>query len=227
MSTENEEQAKKDFDKERQAVDQERANAARARAEAQAARQEAEALKQRMAALEQQIAEAKGKEDAAKSVDLPDIPTEEASIEALAEYARRAKKILADQAIELAVLKGTVTKSQKDKEQETEAQRQARYADQVLEEVCSNFDAEYGAEHRNEALKLMTAMNKEQGPPATPHKAMLRLKDCYRQAVKDSEKSKPPRIPSDSGRGGSRPSFKPASIKPGSLDEVAAQFAKT
>lgn len=233
MSTETnqneQDKSKQEFDKARQAADQERANAARARAEAQAARQEAETLKQRMAALEAEIQAAKGKEDAAKSVDLPDIPMEEASVEALAEYSKKAKKIIADQARKLAELDQAVTQARRERERETEAQRQARYADQVLEEVCTAFDKEFGAEHRNAALKRMSEINQEQGFPATPHKAMLRLRDCYAEVAKghkDAE-SKSSRTPSDPGRGGTRPSFRPADIKAGSLDEVAAQFGAT
>jgi hypothetical protein len=225
----NEEQAKKDFDKERQAADQERANAARARADAQAARQEADSLKARMAAMEADIAAAKGQKNAMDSVDLPEIPTEEASVEALAAYSQKAKKIIADQARKLAELDQKVTKSEKDTAAATEAQKNARYADQVLEEVCTEFDNEFGPNLRNDALKRMTDLNKTEGLPQTPHKAMLRLRTCYREAAKEASKpdSKSPRTPSDPGRGGSRPSYKPASIKPGSLDEVAQQFAKT
>lgn len=212
-----------------QQILQERANAERARAEAQAARQGAENLKGRMAALEQQIAAVKGKEDAAKSVDLPDIPDEEASIESLASYARRAKKILADQAAELAELRQTVTKTRQDRDQEEAAKKQARYADQVLEEVCTAFDEEYGAEHRNAALKRMSEINAKEGMPQTPHKAMLRLRSCYAEVAKSAKetKSDKPRTPSDPGRGGTRPSFKDPEIKRGSLDEVAAQFGAT
>ena len=228
MSIENEEQAKKDFDKERQAADQERANAARARADAQSARQEADSMRQRMTALEAEIQAAKGQKDAMNSVDLPEIPTEEASVEALAQYSQKAKKIIAEQARKLAELDQKVSKSEKDKAAETEAQRSSRYADQVLEEVCTEFDDEFGPNLRNDALKRMTEINKTEGLPQTPHKAMLRLRTCYREAAKEAKtEPKSPRTPSDSGRGGSRPSFKPASIKPGSLDEVAQQFAKT
>jgi hypothetical protein len=228
----NEEQAKKDFDKERQAADQERANAVRARADAQAARQEAEQLKQRTQTLEAEIAAAKGIANAEKNVELPDIQTEEASVETLAEYSRKAKKIIAEQARKLAELDQKVSKSEKDRATETEAQRNSRYADQVLEEVCTEFDNEFGPNLRNDALKRMTEMNKAEGLPQTPHKALLRLRTCYREAAKEAKdsiksESKSPRIPSDSGRGGHRPSYAPAKIKPGSLDEVAEQMAIT
>jgi colicin import membrane protein len=225
---ENEEQAKKDFDKERQAADQERANAARARADAQSARQEAEQSRQRMTQLEADLQAIKGQKDAMNSVDLPEIPTEEASVEALAQYSQKAKKIIAEQARKLAELDQKVSKSEKDKAAETESKRASSYADQVLEEVCTEFDDEFGPNLRNDALKRMTEINKTEGLPQTPHKAMLRLRSCYRDAAKEAKaESKSPRIPSDPGRGGSRPSYKPAAIKPGSLDEVAQQFAKT
>lgn len=225
----NEAKAKQDFDKARQAADQEKANAVRARADAQSARQEADQLKQQMAELKAEIATARGKADAEKSVDLPDILTEEASVETLATYSQKAKKIIAEQARKLAELDQKVSKSERDRASETESQRQSRYADQVLEEVCTDFDNEFGPNLRNDALKRMAEMNKTEGLPPTPHKAMLRLRTCYREAAKEAEKaeSKSPRVPSDSGRGGSKPSFKPVSIKPGSLDEVAAQFEKT
>jgi hypothetical protein len=224
-ATKNQEQ----WDKERQRADQETANARKAREEATLLRNQIAQQQAESAAMRKQFEELSATVNAGRSVvdALPDLDVENASTADLAAAIKKAGTLITEQAKELARLQ---TKA-KQYEEESAADKAARVAreqaDQTLNEVCEELDAEFGAGYRNEAIKLMQTKNAEQGRPESPAKAVLRLRSCYREIkeskAKENKAKNPPHT--DTGGGGSRPSFGGKQIKKGSLDEVAAQVA--
>jgi hypothetical protein len=225
------EKAKAEFDKDRQRADQAEANFRKAQAEKEHAMSQMSQLQQQMDAQQKQFAELKAQSDASKSVTdaLPDL-NEESSIEDIAKVVSASKKIIAEQSRELASLRTKASQN----EQETVKEKQEREAserrNQVLNDVCADLEEEFGAGLRNEALKLMEKMNDEVGLPTNPAKAVLRLRTCFKkvkESKKTDEKKTPAKVPvTDTGGGGSRPSFGNPKIKKGSLSDVSAQYGK-
>lgn len=222
-----------DFDKERQRVDQERANVERLKAERATLRDELSLARKEQAAQAAKIAELTSTIEAKKSVveAFPDIDPEEATVDDVAKALQATKKIIADQAYQLAELRSK-TESQTQRQVAEEQRRKQQEADDaLLADVCSELEEEFGAGLRNEAIKLMEAENAEKGLPANAAKAVLRLRKCFRKASEHAEsksksRSKETPAPVDSGGGGYRPSFGVPEIKEGSLDEVSLQYRK-
>jgi hypothetical protein len=225
------EKAKAEFDKDRQRADQAEANFRKAQAEKEHATTQLSQLQQQMDAQQKQLAELKAQGEASKSIadNLPTL-TEDATIEDIARVVTASHKIIADQAKELAALKTKASRY----EEETGKERQEREArerrNKVLEEVCTELEEEFGAGIRNDALKLMEKVNEEQGLPVNPAKAVLRLRQCYKKVSEDktteTKKATIKAPVTDTGGGGSRPSFGNTKIKKGSLSDVSTQYGK-
>lgn len=226
------EKADGEFDKERQRADQAEANFRKARVEKQQVSAQMTQLQQQFEQQQRQLAELNAQSEASKSIaeSLPDINIEDATIEDVAKVVAASKKIIAEQAKELASLKTKASQY----EQESARERQDREArerrNQVLNDVCTELEEEFGSGLRNDAIKLMEQMNEEHGFPENPAKAVLRLRKCFK-TVKDNKKvgnktNTDKHLVTDTGGGGERPAFGKPEIKKGSLEEVSAQYSK-
>lgn len=215
-----------DWDKTRQQADIERANAEKARAEVARTKSELEEARQQLAEQKQQLEALNAKESATKSVDelIPDLNDDDITFESLAASLRSSKQLIKSQAEQIAELKNTASRYQQSKAQE-EAKKSA---EALLNKVCSEFDEEFGAGLRNDAIRLMEQKTKENGP-VYGAEAVLRLRSCYREVAKTKKKDTPKpnsQIKTDTGGGGGRPSIGEAKIKKGSLKDVSAQLRK-
>lgn len=218
----------KDFDKERQRADQEASNAARARETASTLSSENATLKGDMAAMQTRLNQIDSDSAAAKAIDsvLSDIDPNDASAEDLASVAVETKKVITTLAQDVATLKSSTAKSDAEREREKQAEESEARDNAVLNDVCNDFETEFGAGLRNKAIALMEKTNKEKGLAVNPAKALLRLRDCFKQVseVKDDDTGDPHFT--DTGGGGGRPFVTSPEIKEGSLDDVAAQYKK-
>ncbi len=220
------EKADGQFDKERQRADQAEANYRKTAAEKEQMTSQVSQLQQQLAEQQRQFAELNAQSQASKSIEiaLPDINLEDATIEDVAKVVAASKKVIAEQAKQLAALNAKASRfEQRTAEEEAKLQR-----NKVLNDVCEDLEGEFGAGLRNDAIKLMEKMNAEQGLPANPAKAVLRLRQCFKLAKEDkaSGKDKDKPLITDTGGGGDRPGFKKPQIQKGSLEEVSAQYAK-
>jgi len=221
-----------EFDKERQRADQAEANFRKAQAEKQQMSTQMSQLQQQFEQQQRQLAELNAQSKASKSIaeSLPDINIEDATIEDVAKVVAASKKIIADQAKELASLKTKANQYEQESAKER-AEREARERrNQVLNDVCAELEEEFGSGLRNDAIKLMEQMNEEHGLPENPAKAVLRLRKCFK-TVKDKKASNKETNPNrhlitDTGGGGERPAFGNPEVKKGSLEEVSAQYGK-
>jgi len=215
------------FDKERQRADQAEANARKAREELNARNQELDKLRTEQEELRSQLGELTTKKDAATGIAslIPDVSPDDANAEDLANANTALKKVLTDIAQEVASLKSKTEKSEK---QQTEAARRAeieKRQNETLNRVCTEFESEYGKGTRNAALKLMSDMNEQQGEPDSPADAFLRLRSCFKTVSEKKASGHDLDADTDLGGGGGRPLISPKTVKPGSLDDVASQYA--
>jgi len=225
------EKADGEFDKERQRADQAEANFRKVQVEKQQVLAQMTQLQQQFEQQQKQLAELNAQSEASKSIadSLPDINIEDATIEDVAKVVTVSKKIIAEQAKELASLKTKASQYEQESAKER-AEREARERrNQVLNDVCTELEEEFGSGLRNDAIKLMEQMNEEHGLPENPAKAVLRLRKCFK-TVKENKKTnktdtdKP--LVTDTGGGGERPAFGNPEVKKGSLEEVSAQYGK-
>lgn len=225
------EKADGQWDKERQRADQAEANFHKAKAEKDQIGSQLTQLQQTISQQQQQIAELSAQNTATKSIadSMPDIDIENATIEDVAKVVSASKKIIAEQAKQLANLNTKASRFEQESVRERTDREAAERRNQVLNEVCSELEEEFGAGLRNDAIKLMEKMNEEQGLPTSSAKATLRLRQCFKKVKegnedKKSDKGKP--VITDTGGGGSRPTLGNPNIKKGSLEDVSAQYSK-
>lgn len=110
--------------------------------------------------------------------------------------------------------------------EETASQRQADEAKtQTRERILGALDGEYGAEHRNNAVKMAQELvdtGKESQPKDVLDADRL-MRKCYKKLATEKTAAKKTSTASDSGSGSvSHPSQ--SGIKEGSMDDVKAQM---
>jgi hypothetical protein len=179
--------------------------------------------------LKQQLAEAEAK---AAEAGIEDVKLDESEYEAGDVKIVRAINILKKQV----EAKDTKIKNLEKKASDYEADIARDKAEQAknsrYNELLAELDEEYGAEHRNAAVKLFNEKaDKGEVPKGSPAKATLIMNRCYKEAKaeadkanKDKDKDKTPALDTGSG-GGTAPSLSGVQLKEGSLDEVAEQAA--
>ena len=213
----------KDWDKSRQHVDQANARAAKAEATASQYQQQLQQAQSAQTKLEERLAALEGK---AKGKGVDEAELDESEYEGTDLALVKAIKALKHG---IAAKGGTIDKLEKkiaDYEQaETSKARKAQQA-QVYEDLLSDLDTEYGAQHRNSAIAAFNKLVKA-GRVATgnPIKAARMMEKCYRTAAKYKGSRKSPAL--DTGTGGSVPSpLGTTRLKEGSLAQVSAQVQK-
>lgn len=222
------EKAEAGFDKEKQKLEIAEANFRRAKAEKEQMSTQMQQMQQQFEQQQKQIAELSAQRSADSSIadQLPDINVEDASIEDVAKVMAASKKIIAEQARKLASLETKASNYEQESAKEKAERQDRERKNQILNEVCSDLEEEFGSGLRNDAIKLFEKITEEQGAPENPAKAVLRLRKCFKQ-VKDTKATKGSRpLITDTGEGGNRPTFSNPKIKKGSLDDVADQYAK-
>lgn len=220
-----EEKPEAKFDRERQRADQAEANWRKERQERERVSGELTDLRMTAERLQAQIAELTKARKASESDDLPEVP-DDASIEDLLAVTKATGKVIRNLREQLADLKTSTAKHQ----EETRAEREQREAEErrnaTLEKVCTRLEKKHGTGLRNRAIQMMESRIDKGDKPADPAEAALMLDDCFMEAKQEREDKKKQEGPAgDSGGGGTRPKLGPGKIKPGSLAEVAAQFA--
>lgn len=228
--TPEEQKAIDDARKSEQQLEQEKANAERAREVARqaqtdlaAANSETEKLKEQLAA-----AEAKATEAGIADVELDEKEYEGTDLAIVRAIKAVNQKIAAkDTEIKSLQKKATGYETQAAKDEATAAQNSA------YEELLTDLDTEYGADIRNDALKLWQEKVKDgKVPKGKPAQATRIMERCYKEAKTAKEKASTKKdksgLPLDKGSGGGEtPNLSGVEIKEGSLDEVDAQVAKT
>lgn len=108
--------------------------------------------------------------------------------------------------------------------EQNEQQRQnARHKDQVTERILTPLDDEFGAKHRNAAMKMADRLvdTGQESQPQDAIAGMTLMRKCYKEVSKVKEPKES--VPSDSGGGGIQ---KGGSRKTGSRAEVLADMKK-
>ena len=107
---------------------------------------------------------------------------------------------------------------------EREAENVKRSRDATYNELLSGLDEEYGAQHRNAAVKAFDKLAAEGKVPNNAALATRAMERCYKDAAKVA-KDNPKKVPLDPGSGGGSPNLgRKVKLKPGSLAEVTAQL---
>jgi len=230
--TADEQRAIDDARKNEQQVEQERANAERAREEARQAQTDLEAsqtantkLQEKLEAAEVAAAEAGITDVELKEDDYKDAPSDLAMVKAINTLKTKLEASNKRSAALEKKAKGYEQQAQND---QAKAARNAAY-----DEILTDLDDEYGADVRNEALKIWQEKVKAgEIPKGKPAQATRIMEKCYKQAkaAKDEAtkkaKDKSPSLDTGSG-GGSGPNLTKTEIKEGSLDDVAEQVGQT
>jgi uncharacterized protein (DUF3084 family) len=224
------EKADGQWDKERQRADQAEANFRKAQAEKDKLNAQMEQMQQQYQQQRNQLAELNAQSQATKSItdSLPDIDPENADIEDIAKAVSASRRIIAEQAKEVAALKAKASQYEQETTRERQQREERERRNQTLNEICTDLEEEFGSGLRNDAIKLMEKMNEEQGLPSNSAKAVLRLRNCFKKAKEDKGKNTDTAkvLMTDTGGGGGRPVFGNPNIKKGSLDDVAGQYSK-
>jgi len=224
--------AEQDFDKERQRADQAEANLRKTKVEQEQLQQKLAEQKASAEQLAKQIDELKAAKGASDEVEslLGDFDPENASLEDYGTALKQIGGMVRDLKSELASVRSRAEQTA----EETESERQQRQAEdakaKTYNRVCTRLEKKYGDGLRNRATELFQEKVKLEGPPSDPADATLRLDECFAEAKEEAAKAKKKdaestkKVTTDTGGGGVRPSYGDVQIKPGSLDDVAAQF---
>jgi len=131
---------------------------------------------------------------------------------------------------------GLITKLQEhiDSQQKTDRERQLTQARSAIEEeIYATCDEEFGAQFRNEAIKMADDLvdDGEAAQPKTQMQGYTLMRRCYAEVAKKHAKPAPKTketVPTDSGlRGLNHTEIGDSEeFKPGSLDQVKADIAK-
>jgi hypothetical protein len=222
------------FDKERQAKDQKAANEqkyhdAQAKAEAAQVRatqaeqqrdqiaQENEANKQKLADLE-----TKALEQGIENVELDEsnYTGDDVALVRAIKAQKKANDVISKRLDNL-----DKAKAKMEAEAQTEAAQRQRT--EVFNELLTELDGDYGAQHRNAALAEWDQLVKDgKTPKGNPAKATRMLEKCYKNAKTAADKkAKDGGIDLDSGSGGGGPNvnLRRTKLTPGSLEQVSAQ----
>jgi len=226
--TKSEAEKKPDFDKDRQRADQAEANLRKEKNRREQLENELTSLRTTAELLQSQVVElSKSKKDADELSDqLPDIP-DDASTEDLARAHKAMNKLIKNLFKTVGELRQSTSRHQQETRAEREQREAAEHRNATLDKVCTRLEKKHGAGLRNRAIALMEKRIEDGEQPGDPTEATLMLDDCFEQAKierEDKKKQDKDKPNDDTGGGGTRPRLGPAKLKPGSLDEVAAQF---
>jgi len=217
------------WDEQQQRADQEAANAKKAREELSNTRSVLETAQSENESLKEQLEQAEAK---AARAGIKDVELEESEYEGTDLNLVRAIKALNQKVDakdkEISELnKKAAGYEKRDRENQVQAARDTAY-----EELLGGLDTEYGADCRNEAVKMFNEMiAKGDVPKGNPIKATRAMEKCYKEVKsaksKDSKDKKKSSLPLDTGSGGgSSPSLSGAKIPSGlSLDDATEHLA--
>lgn len=216
----------------KQQLEQERANARRARQALEEAAEERdnlanelEALKAEQASLRQEL---KGTLTANELQTIQDLDPENTDVPDLVKHFQKQQEKIAALSQELDEAKEFI-KSQKT---QAETQRQTDARRQREEEIYSSCDEEFGAQFRNDAIKLADKMveDHEVDPPKNWVQGYRLMRKAYAQVAAKAKPAETKRkhVPTDTGvRGLNLTDLDDSEeYKPGTLDEVAADMGK-
>lgn len=198
-------EGKVEVDKERQRADQEAANAKKARDQVSETQAELDAANTEKADLQTRLAaaEAKAVEAGISKVDLNPEDYQTDGDRRLVQNIQSLQKQVETQAVESKALKdaAAATKQEATK-QAAKDERNAAY-----QEILSDLDAEYGAEHRNAAIEaFLEKKSAGKVPDGNPAKSALIMQGCYKAAkAAAGKKTDKDDIDLDSGVGGGAP----------------------
>lgn len=212
-----------EFNKVQQRADQEAANAAKARDATTEAQAELETANTEKTTMKAELDDLRAKA-ATKGIELGSIAEDdlEPNEKLLLNSIKQLDEKLNANATQISSL-------QKDKEDLLSQGRKDKAGDaqnKMYQELLTDLDGEYGAEHRNVAVGEFEDLCKTgKVPRDNTAKSTRILEGCYKNAVKAKttvKKEEPHPLDSGSG-GGSGGNLAGHDLKEGSLDEVAAQ----
>ena len=219
---------KAEFDKSQQRADQEAANAARARQERDNAQAVLNSQKEENVKLQQELKEAK---TAALKAGIKNVELNEEDYDAESDLKLvRAIKDLTAKALVATADSEAMKKKISDYEVGEQKKTAQQQRDEVYQDLLSSLDVDYGVNCRTKAVAAFNASVKDGTVTIkNPNQATRHMEKCYKKARKDIDDKRtkdgkePLKLDSGSG-GGSSTNLKPTKLKPGSLDEVEAQY---
>lgn len=202
------------YDKMQQQIDQERANSKRAR-------ESNDQLGNKLTSLESDLASTK--ELLQKTTEQLNRPVvadpDEMGVTDVAKYAQGLEKQVSD----LKLQHDDLQKRQEATDEKTRQENVSKQVQAAQDRILTDCDDEYGAEHRNEALKLADELvdKGDIQKPTTEYDGGRLMRRCYKDTAAKHKDEHKPKTPTDAGGGNVAHENK---LKPGSIKDVLKQM---